>query len=154
MPRSLKIRKPKAVEIRQLHSLLEGELSPRKHRWAQAVLLWAMGMNAIEIAQVLGVHFNTICADLHEFNRHGLSSLQRLRSRGAPVRISETQVAEILRLAQIAPYELGLPYGRWSVRKLRHYLLRHRVLRAISGEHLRRLVKKGGCAFVGFGVSS
>jgi isoprenylcysteine carboxyl methyltransferase (ICMT) family protein YpbQ len=33
----------------------------------------------------------------------------------------------------------------------RHYLLDQRVVTAISREHLRRVLKKGGC---GFGVSN
>jgi transposase len=152
MPRSLTIRKLKAVEIRHLHNLLEGPLSAWQKRRAEAILLYAVGMNAVEITQVLEAHPNTVCADLRAFNHHGLNSIQQLRSRGAPVRISETQVAEILHLAQIPPYELGLPYGRWSVAKLRHYLIKHHVVRAISGEHLRRILKKGACAFVESGA--
>jgi hypothetical protein len=42
---------------------------------------------------------------------------------------------------------LGLPYGRWSLAKFRDYLIRHRGLPPVSREHLRRLLKKGGCAF-------
>lgn len=154
MPRSLTIRKPKAVEIRHLHNLLEGQLSAWQKRRAEAILLHTIGMNAVEITQVLEAHPNTVYADLRAFNQQGLNSIQQLRSIGAPVRISETQVTEILRLAQIPPYELGLPYGRWSVSKLRHYLIKHHVVRAVSDEHLRRILKKGVCAFVESGARS
>jgi transposase len=154
MPRSLTIRKLKAVEIHHLHNLLEGQLSAWQKRRAEAILLHAIGMNAVEITQVLEAHPNTVYADLRAFNQHGLNSIQQLRSIGAPVRISETQATEILRLAQIPPYELGLPYGRWSVAKLRHYLIKHHVVRAVSGEHLRRILKKGACAFVESGARS
>jgi len=154
MPRSLTIRKLKAVEIRHLHNLLEGQISTCQKRRTEAILLHTIGMNGVEITQVLEAHPNTVYADLRAFNQHGLNSVQQLRSRGAPVRISETQAAEILRLAQIPPYELGLPYGRWSVAKLRHYLIKHHVVRAVSGERLRRILKKGVCAFVESGARS
>jgi hypothetical protein len=43
---------------------------------------------------------------------------------------------------------LGLPYGRWSLAKLRAYLIQPRLLKTISREHLRRVRKKGGWLFV------
>ncbi len=141
MPRSLTILKLKAVEIRHLHNLLEGQLSAWQQRGAEAILLHAIGMNAVEITEVLEAHPNTVYADLRAFNQHGLNSIQQLRSRGAPVGVSETQVAEILHLAQIAPYELGLPYGGCSVAKLRHYLIKHHVVSAVSA---KANTQKGG----------
>ena len=70
----------------------------------------------------------------------------RLRG-GPPVRITETQRVEIVRLAETSPAEMGLSYGRWSLSKLREYLFKRRVVKAISREHLRRVLRKGGCAF-------
>jgi transposase len=149
MSRSLTIRKPRAAEIRQLHNLFEGQLKAWRHRRAEAILLYTMGMTAVEIAQVVEVHPNTIYSDLRAFNRYGLTCVQQARSKGAPLQISEAQAAEICRLADIPPYELGVPYGRWSLAKLRNYLIKHRIVKAISREHLRRVLKKGGS---GFGV--
>ena len=154
MPRSLTIRKPTAAEIRQLNKLLEDSLSSWQCRRAEAVLLYAVGMNAVEIAQTLEAHFNTIHADLRAFDQQGLASIKESRSVGAPVRINDSQIAEILRLAEIPPYELGLPYGRWSIEKLRRYLIKHRVVKASSREHLRRLLKRGALAFAESGVKS
>ena len=154
MPRSLIVRKPKAAEIRQLHFSLEGGLNPWQRRRAEAILLYATGMTAVEIAQALDAHLNTIYTDLRSFDQHGLASIQQLHSTGAPVRIESAQIAEILRLAGLPPYELGLPYGRWTLAKLRDYLVKHRIVKAISREHLRRLLKKGGSAFAASGAKS
>ena len=154
MPRSLTIRKPKAAEIRELSKLLEDKLSSRQSRRAEAILLYAAGMSAVEIAQTLEVHCNTILGDLRAFGHQGLSSLRQPRSTGAPIRIGDAQVAEILRLAEVPPYELGLPYGRWSIAKLRDYLGKHCVVKVISREHLRRLLKKGASTFVESGARS
>jgi len=60
------------------------------------------------------------------------------------VRISAEQREEIVRLAERAPYELGLPYGRWSLSTLRAHLLKTRVVKRISREHLRQVLKKRG----------
>lgn len=143
MGRALTIRKPTAAELRQLHTWLEGPLNVRQFRRAEALFLYATDMTAVEIAHALERHRNTIYADLHAFELHGLTAIHHLRSRGAPMRISAAQVGEILRIAERLPYELGLPYGRWSAAKLREYLLKQRIVKALSREHLRRILKKG-----------
>jgi transposase len=146
MPRSLTVRRPTHRELRRLHELLEGELRARQRRRAEAIVLHAAGLEARDIAEALGAHRNTIATDLHAFDAHGLACLDGLRSGGAPCRLTTTARAAIRALAERAPTEVGLPYGRWSLAKLRSYLLAHRVVRAISREHLRRVLEKGGSA--------
>ena len=58
-------------------------------------------------------------ADLRDFARHGLSSLSRPRTVGAPPSLSREQIATIRRVAGQPPTALGLPFGRWSLAKLR-----------------------------------
>ena len=149
MSRSLRIRKPHAADIRQLHQVFEGSLSPGPRRRAEAILLYTAGLTAGDIANVLDVHVNTIYADLHAFGTHGVAAVHHLSRGGAPQRITEAQLTDVWRWADMPPYELGLPYGRWSLAKFRDYLIKHRVLPPVSREPLRRLLKKGGCAFAG-----
>ena len=146
MPRSLKTRKPRIVDVRQLHSLLEDQLTARQRRRAEAIVLHAAGLEAAQIARALDVHVNTTDSDLQAFARFGVASVRQPLRGGAPARILPQQTAEILRLAETPPGEVGLPCGRWSLAKLREYLIKHRVVRAISREHLRRVLRKGGCA--------
>jgi hypothetical protein len=54
MPRSLKTRQPRTVEVRQLHSMLEDELTARQRRRAEAIVLHAAGLEAAEIARARG----------------------------------------------------------------------------------------------------
>jgi transposase len=154
MTRSLTIRKPKLAEVRQLHRVLEDSHHRGQRRRAEAVLLYAAGLNPYDIADVLGAHVNTIYADLHAFNEHSVAGVKDLKSGGAAKRISDEQVAEIWRLAEQPPYELGLPYGRWSLSKFREYLIKRRVVKTISREHLRRLLKRGISAFGASSASS
>jgi transposase len=151
MPRSLNARRPHSVEVRQLHSAMEKDLTPRQRRRAEALVLHAAGLEAAEIARALDVHVNTIYSDLRAFEQHGMASVEHRLRGGPPTRITETQRVEMVRLAETPPAELGLPYGRWSLSKLREYLFKRRVVKAISREHLRRVLRKGGCAF---GVSN
>ncbi len=147
MPRSLKIRKLRISEIRQLYELLEQDLSTRQRRRAEALLLYSAGMEAVAIAQALGSHVNTIYSDLQAFERDGIECIRQRLYGGAPARITEVQRTAILDLAETPPGEVGLPYGRWSLSKLREHLIKHRVVETISREHLRRVLKKGGSAF-------
>jgi transposase len=143
MPRFLMVRKPTAAEFRRLNELIEEVPTPRQRRKAQALVLYYTGMNTRDIAAALGVHPNTIYADLQAFGQHGWASIQEAAPMGAPARLQETQIREVRRIAQTAPVELGEPYGRWSLTTLRTYLIRHHILRKISREHLRQLLKKG-----------
>ena len=146
MPRALLVRRPTRREIRRLHDLLADEGPPRQRRRAEAILLHAAGLDARTIAGALGAHPNTVYADLHAFGAAGLACLTAGRRRGAPARLTAEQRAAILTVAERAPADLGLPYGRWSLATLRAHLLARRVVRAISREHLRRVLQKGGSA--------
>jgi transposase len=147
MSRPLSVRQPNADELNQLHRWLEQPLKSWQRRRAEVLLLYAADGSTSAIAQLLQVHRNTVYADLRAFARHGLSALSRPRKLGAPPRFSKKHLAAIWRLAEREPTSLGLPFGRWSLAKLRAYLIRERIVPAISREHLRRVLKKGGTRF-------
>lgn len=154
MSRSLKIRSPRPGEIRQLLALVEEpfEQHPSQRR-AQAILLHQEGMSAIDIAASLQVHVNTIYADLHAFDRQGLAAVHQLRSPGAPAQLAPWQRAEICRIADQSPQEVGLSYGRWSLSTLRTYLQRQGIVSHISRKHLWRVLKKGGSTYAASSAS-
>lgn len=154
MSRPLKVRKPRPAEMRCLIPWLEEPLDTPQQRRAQAIFLYTEGMCATEIAQTLQVHANTIYADLHAFDQQGVASVKQLRPRGVRSRLTPQQKAEICQLADQSPADLGLPYGRRSLRKLCSYLIRQRRVKTLSREHLRRILEKGGSAVVGFNANS
>lgn len=148
MTRSLKIRQPKPYERRRLQRLVEETTDKQIRRRAEAILFYADGLNAVEIAAILKVHSNTIYADLHAFDQQGLSSLRPLARGGAPPRLTSEQRDQIVYLAEREPVEFGLPYGRWSLAKFRDFLIHQkRLLKQISREHLRGLLKGVGIRF-------
>ena len=154
MSRPLNARRPSATELRRVHRWLERPLQSWQRRRAEASLLHAAGLPASAMSQLLQVHVNTIYADLRDFAQHGLSSLRRRRRVGAPPRLSQGQIDTIWRLASQPPTTLGLAFGRWTLAQLRDYLIRQRIVKAISREHLRRVLKKGGTPFVASSASS
>ena len=148
MTRTLQIRKPTARVMQQLELILEDELSVQGHRRACAILYYGLGLNGEAIANALHVHPNTIYADLKAFAREGLGCIHSLSHGGAPAQITAQQLAAIWHWADCAPRELGLFDARWTLANLREFLVkRQRVLKKISLEHLRRLLKKRIFAF-------
>ncbi len=146
MPRPLTVRKPTPTEFRWLNQLIEEAPTPRQQRKAHALVLYYIGMNARDIATALGVHPNTIYADLDAFGRRGLAAIEHTAPMGAPARIAARQANKARRIAETPPIELGEPYGHWSLATLRTYLIRHHILPDISREYLRQLLKKGASA--------
>ena len=90
MPRSLTSRKPRAAEIRRLHQVLTEALTPRQRRRAEAIVLHAAGREASAIATALGVHVNTIYADLRAFDQQGVASVRYAKRRmtASPIEIT------------------------------------------------------------------
>jgi transposase len=153
MARPSTVRKPTLAEFRRLNQLIEDAPTPQQQRKAHALVLHYTGMKAWDIATALGVHPNTIYGDLRGFRQRGWASIQETARRGAPARLQPVQIQEARRIAETAPVDLGEPYGHWSLATLRTYLIRHHILRDISREHLRQLLKKGASAAVGSNAS-
>ncbi len=151
--RPLTIRKPTASQLRAVHRLLQEPLRPWQRRRAETVLLSAAGHHATDIARLLEVHVNTTYADWHAFQRQGVSALRQQRRVGARPRLTGAHRAAIWRRADQAPADLGLPWGRWALSTSRAYLLHQRLVPAISREHLRRVLNKGGSSCGASGAS-
>jgi transposase len=148
MTRSLKIRQPQPDERHRLQAVVEETTDQQIRRRAEAILFYADGLNAVEIAAILKVHPNTIYADLHAFDQQGLTSLHPLARGGAPARLTPAQQEQLVDLAEQEPIAFGLPYGRWSLAKFRDFLIHQkRLLKQISREHLRGLLKRAGIRF-------
>jgi len=64
-------------------------------------------------------------------------------------------VDEIARITEQSPTEFGLPYGRWSLATLQDDVIhQRRLLKAISREHLRRVLQKRIFACAMFSANS
>ena len=154
MSRPLTIRQPRRSEVRRLDDFLaEDGLTSSQRRRAEAIALYAAGLTAVDIAAALQAHANTIYADLHAFDQAGLAAIHQIGRRGATCRITPAQRQRILRIAEQPPYALGLPYGGWSLANLRAYLIQQRILKSVSREHLRQILKKGGSSFAVFNAN-
>jgi transposase len=111
---------------------------------AQILLASDARSTAPEIARVLQTDENQVRRVIAEFNADGMVSLRPRIGGGRPRRIDDAAREEIRGIALARPRDLGEPGTRWSLTTLRRYLVRHRVVAAISKEHLRRLLGSMG----------
>src|SRR5690242_2330008 len=111
MSRTSTVPKPRSNQLRTIHRLLETPLQAWQRRRAETLVLHAAGVAADDIARLLAVHVHTTYADLQAFKRRGLDAIRQPRRRGARGRLNDAHVRSIWRLAETAPYDLGLPYG-------------------------------------------
>lgn len=154
MTRTLNVRKPTVAEMRHLEVLLEEDLPPQVERRARAIWDYGCGLTGAAIAQGLRVHPNTIYADLHAFAQEGLGAVHPLSVGGAPQHITAKHLQQIWQWAECAPSEFGLLDARWTLASFREFVVkRRRLLKRISLEHLRRLLKKTTFVFGGLNAS-
>jgi transposase len=142
MTRIIEVHRPTTAEVQQLTKGMLKLVNPHQQRRAEALILYGMGLTALEIAQAQDVHPNTVYKDLHAFEQEGVAAVRHMRESGVPVRITAVQISQIMQVAEQSPQTLGLPYGRWSLRKLNAYLVKKHLVKSVGRERLRQLLKK------------
>jgi len=84
---------------------------------------------------------------IHAFNDHGFESLNPKVGTGRP-RTFEPAIRErIMAIALAPPASVGEPLTHWSLRRLKGYLERRRVVRSISIETLRSILREKNVTF-------
>ena len=116
-------------------------------RRAQMVLLSAQGMDPGHIARVTFTSADRARDVIHNFNADGFDSLYPRYRGGRPPKYSESQRAEIKRIALSRPTDHDLPFSTWSLTKLAEYLVSKEVVEDISHEGLRKLLDAEGVSF-------
>ena len=93
-------------------------------RWRRAlvVLASAGGNTAPVIARLVATSPDRVREMIHRFNEMGMASLDPQWAGGRPRRITTTDEDFIVAAATARPEALGLPFTRWSLRKLAGYL--------------------------------
>lgn len=135
--------KPLSSEVlRALESLARGARADRALR-AQIVLASSRGLNEQEIAAALHIGPETVRRWLRRFRRHGVLGLQTLSMQGT---LTPAVRRVILQIAKEDPKRYGSQRQYWTIHSLQTALLRHRVVRTISVDQLRRILAEGGVA--------
>lgn len=155
MARPLHFQKPTRAELRALFSILETATDPIVQQRAEVIIWLCMTWVASEVAELMNLHLNTVLSYVRCFHRRRLRWVTE-RKKGGPLRrISRRVERQILAIAQHDPAEFGLDYGTWSLARLQWFVTKKRKLvKRISREHLRRILKKGGFASGGSNARS
>jgi transposase len=121
---------------------LAGEGSPNVARHARIVLGRASGLPIVAVAESIGVHPNTVRNCLRRFETLGIRGLAHA-SAGKPKNMAFTDAVreEIARLALRSPSSVGESFEHWSLRRLRQHLIARGIVRSISVEGLRQLLR-------------
>lgn len=100
------------------------------------------------IARLVATSEDRVREMIHRFNESGMASLDPKWAGGRPRRITSGDEAFIVETARERPEKLGLPFKRWSVRKLAAYLGDNpdRPVR-IGRERVRQLLAANGVTF-------
>jgi transposase len=139
---ALYVRSLRIAEGRRLQSILRQGKVRRTIRRAQVILMSAQSYRVIEIAEATYMNPEYVRNLIRRFNDEGMDLIKEKPRSGRPVIFDEERKAEIIEIAMSPPGLLGQPFSRWSLEKLRVYLMKTRVVRSISIETLRTILRE------------
>ena len=136
------VRELQPSEGRQIQHILRKSRDRVKLRRAQVILLSAQGMRAADIAGKTYLHTEYVRELIRRFNYEGLTLFKERPKSGRPITFDKEMRAEIVEIALCPPKALGRPFSRWSLAKLQEYFIQKKILKNISIETLRRILKE------------
>jgi transposase len=117
-------------------------------RRAMIIMASASGTPVPAIAALTAADEDTVRDVIHAFNEKGLAALDPQWAGGRPRLISDQAIEVIVTTATARPEKLGLPFTRWSLRKLAAHLAESPggPVR-IGRERLRQILHSRGISF-------
>lgn len=137
----LYVRELAMADGRQLQQVLRRSKNRIKIRRAQVVLASAQGAKVPAIAAMFHFSEPHVRHIIKEFNQHGFKALEPKERPGRPPKFTEEQISLMVETALCPPDLLGLPFTRWSLEKLRAYILKDKLVASISLETLRSMLQ-------------
>lgn len=138
---ALYTRKLKQQERRTLEAQLSTPEEDLPIHRVQIIMLSAAGKRVPEISEEVHLHPINVRKWIHRFNQLGLDGLRSGKSPGRPPVFSDDQRNRIVEIAKTNPRALGLHYSRWSLQRLRRYLIEQRIVDHISVETIRQIIQ-------------
>ena len=129
--------------------------NPIRVRRATMIMASSSGTPISAIARLVAADEDTVREVIHRFNEVGLKALDPRWAGGRPRQIEDEDLAFLVTTAKTRPAKFGLPFTRWSLRKLCAYLAGEyrgqgfwpaRTVR-LSRERLRQLLHEADMSF-------
>jgi transposase len=129
-------------EGRKLQNLVRRSRDRIKVRRAQVILASNQGSKVPDIARRLYFSEQHVRTIIKAFNLDGFDALAAKYGGGRPAKFTEEQRSLIVETALCPPDLLGRPFRRWSLAKLREFLIEEGIVESIAIETLRQMLKK------------
>lgn len=107
---------------------------------ADIILLHCAGRSVKMIANDVKLNHVNVRKWIKRYRNGGIEGLRSGMSPGRPPLYSADQKTEFIRIWRTNPYAFGLRFKRWSLQRLRTYLIEKEMVEAISVETLRQIV--------------
>ncbi len=137
----LYVREITLAEGRKLQNIIRRASNRIKMRRAQIIMASAQGSKVSAIAERLYFSDQHIRAIIKDFNATGFEALVPKYGGGRPPRFSAEQRSLIVETALCPPDFLGQPFMRWSLAKLRDFMVAEKVVTSISIETIRQILR-------------
>lgn len=140
----VKVRPLRPYEQRKLHRLKRQKANAVNSRHARIVLLSRGGVPNRDIAAQVDCSPQWVRQIIHRFNDQGLDGITWypwMHATGTPRRFTAEVVEAIAEVALASPKAL-VGMTRWSLTKLRDYLIEQKVVASISCAWLRTLLRR------------
>ena len=152
MAERVRVRRLNDAEGQELQRIVRrGGKSDRsivKWRRAMVVLASAGGNDVVTIARLVQTSPDRVREMIHRFNDLGMRSLDPQWAGGRPRRITTEDEEFLVQTARSRPEQLGLPFTRWSVRKLTAFLNDNDIHCIVIGrERVRQLLAANDITF-------
>lgn len=137
----LYVREITLAEGRKLQNIIRRDRNRIKVRRAQVVMASAQGSKVPSIAKRLYFSPQHIRTIIKDFNATGFDALVPKYAGGRTPTFSGEQRSLIVETALCPPDLLGQPFMRWSLAKLRDFVVAEKVVESISVETVRQLLR-------------
>lgn len=134
---ALYVRKLEEDESRELERNVQMEEPDVVVQRLKIILLSSRGHKVQDISRKVDLHPINVRKWIHRFNARGIDGLRSGKSPGRPPLFSNEQRQAIVDIAMADP-------ARWSLQRLRAYLIDREVVEGISVETIRQILRTHG----------
>ena len=134
---TLRIRDVTNEEGNKLRTIVRHGKDPIEVKRAQVILASAQGFTVQYISRFSLMTEDYIRTLIHQFETDRLAMVKPRWDPGNRRKFSEEARERIVALATSRPRDLGLPFGQWSLRRLRDQVVAQGIVPSISPEWLR-----------------